>query len=395
MDKGGVPVSEKMTSINPKILIWCREASGISFDEASKKFGVERLHNWENGDDYPTYRQLQQLCDLYRKPVAVCFFPEPPEYKSLSTSFRTIPSVLKSSLFNRNICKLIDEARVLQLNLYELNEHKNPAYTWFASHSFKPDIKSMASELRQILKVPLSRQKKIKKTSEHFEFWREKFSEIGIYVFKDAFGVDDISGFCLYDEVFPVIFINNTLSFTRQTFTLFHELCHIVFKTSGIDILNDGSYHDTLSTQDLEIERKCNAFSGAFLVPDDDFERQIKGKSPSEECVRDLANSYGVSREVILRKFLDLRWVSEREYLERSAQYTADSFRSNKSIISKTDSGGNYYNNLASYKGRPYTELVFNRYYSNAITLAQAASYMNMKIPSIRLFAEKKGWGSV
>ena len=125
-------MSEKMTSINPQILVWCREASGVSFEEASKKFGADRLSNWENGVDHPTYTQLQQLCDFYRKPVAVCFFPEPPVFKSLSTSFRTIPSTIKDNLLNRNTIKLVDEARVMQLNLYELNGHENIPYTHFA-----------------------------------------------------------------------------------------------------------------------------------------------------------------------------------------------------------------------------------------------------------------------
>lgn len=251
----------------------------------------------------------------------------------MAASFRTVPAIVKHSLFNRNICKLIDDARILQLNLYELNENENPAYVWFASHSFNSDLALMAAELRQVLNVPLSRQKRIKKASDHFEFWRGKFAEIGIYVFKEAFGTESISGFCLYDDVFPVIYINNSLSFTRQIFTLFHELCHIIFKTSGIDILNDQSYHDILSAPDLEIERKCNAFSGAFLVPDDDFAKQIKGNRPSENFVSNLAEGYGVSREVILRKFLDLGKISSNEYLDRSAQYTQDYFRAKKIVF--------------------------------------------------------------
>ena len=388
-------MSEKMTSINPQILVWCREASGVSFEEASKKFGADKLSNWENGVDYPTYTQLQQLCDFYRKPVAICFFPEPPVFKSLSTSFRTIPSIIKDNLLNRNTIKLVDEARVMQLNLYELNGHENIPYTHFSSRAFSQNLPQMAKELRQILNVTISRQKKINSSSEHFEFWREKFSEIGVFVFKDAFGDNSISGFCLYDDVFPIIYINNSLSFTRQTFTLFHELCHIIYKTSGIDVLNDQVYHSSLTASDLAIERTCNAFAGAFLVPDEDFNKQIQGKHPTEAYVSHLASSYGVSREVILRKFLDIHWISQDEYLERSSEYTQDYFRVQKVSASQKTSSGNYYNTQASYKGRQYTELVFNRYYASKITLAQAAQYMNMKIPSIRAFAEKKGWGSI
>lgn len=385
---------EKMTSINPNILVWFRNVSGASIDEVSQKFGKDRIHNWENGIDYPTYNQLQQLCDFYRKPIAVCFFSEPPEYKNLGTSFRTVPSEIKELLLNRRIKKLIDEARTMQINLYELNESGNPRYSLFSSYVFSQNIYVMAKELRSHLDVKIDTQKLIRTSADHFEFWREKFSNMGIYVFKAAFGDNSTSGFCLFDDTFPVIYINNSLSFTRQIFTLFHEMCHIICKTSGIDMLNDNSYHANLNEYELSIERSCNAFAGAFLVPNVDFKKQISGKQPTEEFVSKLASTYGVSREVILRKFLDIKWISQDEYTERSNIYTEDYFRIKDVAVAKKPSG-NYYNTQATYKGRQYTELVFKKYYSNNITLAQAAKYMNMKISSIRSFAKKRGWGSL
>ena len=382
---------EKMTYINPNILIWCRQVSGVSIDEVAQKF--KKIKEWENGEDYPTYSQLQQLCDYYRKPIAICFFPEPPKFKCLTTSFRTISAEIGNVIFDRNIIKLIDEARCMQLNLYELNNKTNPRYQLFLEKHFSQSVSLIADELRSYLNADIHYQKQRRSTSEHFEYWRDKLYEIGIYVFKAAFEDISTSGFCLYDDIFPVIYINNTLSYTRQIFTLFHELCHIIHRTSGIDMLNDSLLYANLDEHNLSIEKKCNAFAGAFLVPDSDFQKQIIGKQPTEEFVYQLALSYGVSREVILRKFLDNKKISQEEYNERSSKYTEDYFRVKDNINS--NGGGNYYNNQAAYKGRQYIELVFRNYYANKISLAQAARYMNMKIPSIRVFAEKKGWGSI
>ena len=389
-------MAEKMTSINPRILSWCRESCGISVEEASQKFGVEKIQRWESGEDYPTYSQLRQLCEYYRKPIAVCFFPEPPVLKSLPASFRTIPYSIQNQMLGRELIKLMDDARAMQLNLYELNGNQNARYALFSSMTFSTDIPVMAQQLRKLLSVDLTTQKKIKKPSEHFEFWREKFTEIGIFVFKDAFGNDDTSGFCLYDDIFPIIYINNSLSFTRQLFTMFHELCHIIHGTSGIDIINDQFYHANLGSLDLSIERECNSFAGVFLVPNDDFKQEIINQKPTEEFVSKLASLYGVSREVILRKFLDFRYITSAEYEERSAQYRDDYFRHKEdNKLANKDSRGDYYNTQASYKGSRYIEMVFNQYYSNRISLSQAAQYMNMKIPSMRTFAERKGWGSL
>lgn len=383
-----------MTSINSDILKWARISSGTSLEEAEDKFGKEKIKAWEEGADFPTYAQLKSLCNFYRKPVAVFFFPEPPEMKNIQTSCRTLPSQL-SYIFSRKLIAILDKARVMQLNLYELNNGQNP----FREKLFNikidcNDIATAARQLRNTLHAPLEVQKKIKYKSESFEYWRDRFYDLGIYVFKGAFRDSDISGFCLYDDEFPIIYINNSFSFTRQIFTLFHEVFHLLNQTSGIDIFNDKDLMQYLTNKtDAYIERSCNEFSGQFLVPDDDFEIIIKGKIISDKLISDLADIYSVSREVILRKFLNRGAITESEYIDKSQEYIEDYFRNKKS--NDKDNHGNYYNNQIAYKGKHYIELAFSQYYSNNITIVQLSRYMDMKISSIQSLAEKKGWGTL
>lgn len=42
----------------------------------------------------------------------------------------------------------------------------------------------------------------------------------------------------------PIIMINNSMSFARQNFTLFHELYHLIANTSGAEIIRDDYYDD-------------------------------------------------------------------------------------------------------------------------------------------------------
>lgn len=388
-------LAEKLTSINPEILVWARKTSGVSLEDAEGKFGQEKLHTWENGTDYPTYSQLVSICEFYRKPIAICFFPEPPQMKNITTSFRTIPSSIMGSLLNRQLIKLLDEARAMQINLYELNDGINLHFQVFNQQILGNTIAQTADALRRIFEVNEIKPKTIKTSSEHFEYWRSKFADIGIYVFKSAFKEADTSGFCIYDEIFPVIYVNNSFSFTRQLFTLFHELYHLISKTSGIDAIDDKYYFSHIAATDLTIEKNCNAFAGSFLVPEADFSRFLHSRYTGEGEVEKLSRRYGVSREVILRKFLDAKLITQHDYEERSHGYTADYLRLKDNKDSDKSGGGDYYNTQGSYKGQKYIELVFEKYYTNAISLSQAASYMNMKIPSIRSFAEKKGWGTL
>ena len=136
--------------------------------------------------------------------------------------------------------------------------------------------------------------------------WRKAFIEKGVYVFKDQFRHEGYSGFCLYHDQFPIIYVNNTTTKTRQIFTLFHELAHLLFHTSGIDSREDSDI-DALPRDSRSIEIICNSMAARFLVPDDAFaEGPCAGLEPNETTAAKLAGLFCVSRETIFRKFLDV-----------------------------------------------------------------------------------------
>ena len=359
-------MNDKMTAINPKILVWAREASGITLAEAEEKFGKDRLTKWENGIDYPTYSQLRAIGDFYRKPIAVFFFPQPPILKNIPSSCRTLPDEI-SSHFSHGIVKLMDKARAMQINLYELNDNINPASIVLTKIPFNSkDIFDIASQLRELFGADLSFQKRINKKEEAFEYWRDCFYKLGIYVFKDAFRDQTLSGFCIYDSEFPVIYINNSLSASRQIFTLFHEAYHLINGTSGVDLINDTELlHHNFTSKYIEIA--CNQFAGAFLVPNDDFQKITYRMTPTDENVVKLASLYCVSSEVILRKFLDNNRITSEYYEEKREEFIREYLR--LKVEKKGEKRGDYYNTQASYKGKQYMELAFTKYYTKKIDI--------------------------
>src|SRR5207247_7491917 len=122
------------------------------------------------------------------------------------------------------------------------------------------------------------------------------------------------SGFCLLHEEFPIIFINNSNAFTRQIFTLIHELGHILFEIHGVTDI-DERYLEHMSQKDKSLEAKCNQYAAEVLVPTDSFERAIvlfRDKGP--ETIPKIAEKYYVSKEVILRRLQDRKHVTEDYY---------------------------------------------------------------------------------
>jgi Zn-dependent peptidase ImmA (M78 family) len=228
----------------------------------------------------------------------------------------------------------------------------------------------MAAQIRNYLAVPVDVQMGWPSVDEALEQWREIFASVGIFVFKDAFHVEGYFGFCLYDAEFPIIYVNNSSAKSRQIFTLFHELGHLLFHTSGIDVL-DESYIDHLAADNREIEIICNGFAAEFLVPELEFERQLVGRSPDRATASLIADRLNVSREVIYRKMLDRRLISRTEYMQ-----AADLWRQQ---AKQSGAGGNYYNTHLAYLGPRYVDLAFKKYYERRFDVTQLAEYLNIK----------------
>jgi Zn-dependent peptidase ImmA (M78 family)/DNA-binding XRE family transcriptional regulator len=369
--------------VNPSVLRWARETAGISIEDVARKLGSKRITAetvtaWERGEGSPSYIQLENLAyQIYKRPLALFFFPEPPLEETPQQAFRTLPEQEIQRMSPR-LRYMLRQAKSMQLNLDELYDGYNPAQSQIVRDlKFTPDvtISEMVTIVRKYLNVELNEQFKWNSVDVAFKSWRKAFEECGVFVFKEAFKDDSYSGFCLYDERFPLIYVNNSKPDTRQVFTLFHELPHLLFGTGGVDKPLEDYIH-FLQGDNKQIEVLCNRFAGAFLVPDDDFDQRIKTVAISDDSIDDLASLYCVSREVILRKLYDRKMVSQQFYEQEVKEWR-------KKSKGKTGKGGDYYRTKGAYLGERYIELVFSRLYQNKISVDQLADYLGVKVKNV------------
>lgn len=360
--------------VNNDILVWARQELNITQEEVADRMGrnIEDIVNWEEGKDYPTYAQLEKLAyTIYKRPLAVFFFPNIPNIPKNNGKFRTLDNEIFNEIPTR-IIELMNQARVMQLNLQELDSNSRIRITELDIHE-----QNFYEKLRDVLGVDIELQKKAKNMSDAFEMWRSAFYECGVYVFKEAFKDNSFSGFCLYDIKYPVIYINNSMSYSRQIFTLFHELCHILIKTSGIDKADD-DYISRLELDNRKLEMICNMFAGKFLVPTNDLLKLIDNVEINEKNIEKLSKKYSVSRDVILRKLLDIGKISKEAYEKKHSDYQDEMYR--KPI---NNGGGNYYNTKKAYLGENYINDVCSNYYSGKIDLYETANYLNVRVEAI------------
>ena len=312
---------------NPVVLKWAREQSGFNLEEVAKKLKRKKvtaktLTEWESGTAFPSYSQLEDLAyKIYKRPLAVFFFPIPPDESDIKQSFRTLPESLESLSPRMRI--VLRKARSMQLNVMELFEDENFKKASREKKIFEdikftttPAINTLVKKVRKYLGISLEEQKSWSKLNKEWgasdtalKKWREIVQSHGVFVFKDSFKDSNFSGFCLYDKKFPVIYINNSEAKTRQIFTLFHELAHILFHTSGFDPLDENYFRGQLKGTNKKVEMMCNEFAGAFLVPEESLPKNMELKD-----IKKWADSYSVSQEVFLIRLLKSGKISNTAY---------------------------------------------------------------------------------
>lgn len=374
---------EHLTGLNPEILVWARRTAGRKLDEVASRLSKEpeTILAWEAGDEEtgdggPTYPQLEKLADLYKRPVALFFFPQPPDEEEPEHAFRTLPEFELADLAADTRFKIRD-GLAKQMTLRDLTGGLNPAKRRVfvdleATTQVTPA--GLAAKARAYFGVGVEDQRSWKTMAEGLRQWRDVVENFGVFVFKDSFSQREVSGFCLQDDVFPIIYLNNSVAKSRQIFTLFHELAHLLLGTNGMT-KRDMSYISKLRGTEKRIEVFCNAFAGEFLAPKEALATLTTRQSPpSDKEIADVAKNLKVSRTVILRRLLDLDCISRGHYRVKAAE-VEDEYLDAK----PKSAGGSYYNSQAAYLGQRFLELAFQQFYRGAISRFELADSLGVR----------------
>ncbi|OIR44877.1 hypothetical protein BJP08_01025 [Corynebacterium sp. NML140438] len=118
--------------------------------------------------------------------------------------------------------------------------------------------------------------------------------------------VDEFRGFTLIDGDYCLVFVNTRHAKTAQLFSLAHELGHVALGMAGI---SDHSDH-------LQVERWCNEFAAAFLVPEAAVKERFNKKRSLLDNVDTLASAFGISREAALLRLKSIFRIEQQEFDE-------------------------------------------------------------------------------
>lgn len=240
------------------VLKWARDRLELSLERAAAllKCRPDVLTSIEDGDALPNAGLFRRMADVYLLPEATLLGLATPAERPLPHDFRSFEGAPVSLSYETIAAIRRVEARQEALAyLHDVDDSIVPPN--LPIHSLKEDPEKLGAAFRTQLGFPIVDQLRLT-SAQAFTRWRGLIEDFGIAVYIEPLGEDDSRGVSIFFNDFPAIVVDQNEKFAgARSFTLFHELGHLLVRQSGISNFNSRN----------TVERFCNHFAAAFLLP--------------------------------------------------------------------------------------------------------------------------------
>lgn len=305
--------------INKEVIPYICKKKKITLEylQGSTHLNIEKLKRWLDVSDttLPTISQAKKIAKCLHIPFAGLYMnTEDINIKAIPTikNFRTLDSNLSvdDSSLNIAICDVLQERDFLIEESMEL-DLQIPAFSIPSISSEDPA--EWAKTIRSHYAIALKDQYSCSSLRKFYLYLRERLEKQGIFVqcFTNV-PVNVVRGFSIYDEKMPIIGINDKDRTPAKSFSLIHELVHLIKRESSVcnNMFN--------TTSSLAEEVFCNAVAGELLVPRDALRIVLTNGDYmhpyTADNIRSIADKFSVSREVVIRRLLDTNRINNDEY---------------------------------------------------------------------------------
>lgn len=294
--------------VTPSVLRWAIDESGYDPEHLAHELGVPvaSLEQWASGDARPTLTHARKLASKLHRPFAALLLPAPPESRPLPVEFRHPAGnprgltpierryLRRGARFQEMLSWLVRELGIDRPRTPLVSVDDDPAFA--------------ARATRDLLGITTAAQKGWTTASAAFDEWRTALERSGHLIFLFSLGKDSCQGFSLWDDFAPVVAVNTAWNESARTFTMFHEMGHLVTRTNSACLESVQSASRTDPT-----ERWCERFAAALLMPAKDVETTLRqygwhtgGQITSLATAKNLANLYKVSVRAAVIRLIEL-----------------------------------------------------------------------------------------
>ncbi len=367
-------------NVEPSVLKWLIESSGWTEEEISKrlKTSTQNIKNMKLGEKKPSFRQLEELAIIFKRPVASFLLSKPLAEKPKPKDYRMLPD--KTNKFDKKTIFIMRHARRLQELSKELSRNVDyETKSKIEKIKISDNAEIIASKFREKFNLTEEKQRKFKTPYELFNYLRDILEDKNIYLFQFSMPVEDARGFVFVDESPNIIVVNTKDNIEARIFSLMHEFAHILLGESVIDL------PDATHTFKDDVEKWCNEFASAFLLPKglakSAFEIN-KLNLTQKETLRYLSNRYKVSKAMLLLNMLKLKYIERTDYEAILARFKKEEIKPKKEVEKGTGGGIPSEIRCLSEVGNKFVSLVANNYDREHITYTDALNYLSIKSKS-------------
>ena len=338
--------------VNPELLRWARERSGLAQEDLSTKF--KKLPDWEDGEAQPTLKQVEAFARAVHVPVGYLFLTEPPEEPVPIPDFRTFAG----QPVTRPSPNLLDTIYICQERQSWYREFARvawqPALGFVGSVTIDAPSETVAARMREVLGFDLAARRECPTWTEALRMFIRQADDAGVLVMVSGVVMSnthrrldpaEFRGFALSDPLAPLVFVNGADTKAAQMFTLAHELAHLWLGDSALSSIG------AVPTPGFRREEVwCNAVAAELLVPLAALRNELRRDESLPHALSRLARAFKVSNLVILRRLFDASWLDRTRF---DAAWAEESARL-RNLAQRGSDGGDFYRTTLSRVSRRF-----------------------------------------
>lgn len=357
---------------------------------------MERLSAYEDGWDDPSRSVLVKMSKQYHRPLLTFYLSQQPKEGERGIDFRTLPadrSVKDEAILDALMRDVTARQSMVRAVLED--EDEVGFLPFVGSRKISDGWKEVISELRDLLGVQRREYRAQPDTSAAFDLLRDAAEDAGVFVLLKGnlgthhteIGTEVFRGFSIADEIAPFIVINEYDARTAWSFTLLHELTHLILGQTGVSSAN----------AENEIERFCDDVAGRFLLQDSEItELRLERANSIDELadyIGEVANGRNLSRTMVAYRAYRIGEIDQLTYAQLSSlfrqQWLAN--RNNRRERRReSGGGGDYYVTRRHRTGNGLIALAGRMMAAGALSTTKTATVLGVKPHQVQSLVESR-----
>ena len=371
--------ARQTVAINPRLLAWAREESGIATDRVARRMQVktERVEAWEQGERQPTMRQVEELARFLHRPLSVFFLQKPPQLPPLAAEYRRLPGIQpghESPELRLGLRQMLTR-RENALNL--MGELGEPTVEFPLRANLNEAPAAVGNRLRASIRITINEQLEWQNEWRAWNAWRAAVENLGVLVFQfSKVALSEVRGLVLIHAELPVIGINGKEIPEAKSYTLLHEMVHLMLAAEKEEA--PALYEQRSGKEWDRVERFAEVAASHALIPEDALAAEIGVAGQrvwNIDATRKIAKRFRVTPLAMATRLRESRYMTWDQYnawREAWDEYVA-TLRPRK---------GGFATPVAkaiNQNGRPFAQLVLEALSANRITPVDASRYLGLK----------------